>query len=128
LCRYVPKQSRGSALLALTGDEDYLIRCTRKAIQAGFYLNEWGLWKWEPDSKPLSPFQTSDASRERVSLGAMWGSKTEADKGRWVQLEYEEEEILNAILEEYVPPNKRDIRRTRKRVAPRKGFILAKSP
>lgn len=58
----------------------------------------------------------------------IWGSKTEADKGRWVRFEYEEEQILNAIMGEYVPPNKRDTRRTRKGVAPRKNFIPAKSP
>jgi hypothetical protein len=41
----------------------------------------------------------------------MWGSETEADKGRWVQLETtEEEQILNAIGAEFVPPNKRNFR------------------
>jgi len=127
LCRYVPKQSRGSALITLTGDEDFYLECTRKAIQAGLYLNEWGLWKWEPDSKPLAPFQTSDASREKVSLGVMWGSKTEADKGRWVHLEFEEEQIFNAIMGEYVPPNERNIKCIRGYAA-QKSFTAAKGP
>ena len=81
----------------------------RKAVQAGLYLNEWGLWEWEPDSQSLSRFETSDAPYEKTSLGAMWGSETEADKGRWVKLEaVEEEEILNAIGGEYVPPDRRN--------------------
>jgi len=108
---YVPKQSRGSALLLLTGDGNYYFRCWRKAIQAGLYLNEWGLWKWEPDSRSLSRSKTSDVPH-KISLGALWGSKTEADKGRWVHLESEEEQILDAIAEEYVPPNKRGSKST----------------
>jgi len=108
---YIPKQSRASALLALTGDDDYYSHCTKKAVLAGLYLDEWGLWEWEPDSESLSRFQTSGAPHERASLGAMWGSETEADKGRWVQLETSEEEhILEAIGEEYVPPDRRNLR------------------
>ena len=81
----------------------------RKAVQAGLYLNEWGLWEWEADSQSLSRFETSDAPYEKTSLGAMWGSETEADQGRWVKLEaVEEEEILNAIGGEYVPPDRRN--------------------
>ena len=114
--RYISKQSRGSALLALTGDEDYYLDCRRKAIQAGLYLDEWGLWQWEPNSQSLSRFQTSDAPYKKISLGAMWGSETKADKGRWVQLEtIEEEQVLNAIGGEYVPPSRRNF-----------GFIVGK--
>lgn len=103
-------------MLALTGDRDYYLDCKRKAVQAGLYLNEWGLWEWEPDSKSLSRFQTSDAPYKITSLGAIWGSETEADRGRWVRVEATgEEEILNAIGGEYVPPNKRNF-----------GFITGK--
>ena len=124
--RYIPKQSRGSALLALTGDEDYVLDCTRKAVQAGLYLNEWGLWEWEPDSQSLSRFKTSDAPHAKTSLGAIWGSETEADKGRWVQLETtEEEQVLNAIGVDYVPPNKRNFRFLTGKVKPvQKGRVF----
>ena len=109
--RYVPKQSRGSALFALTGDKEYTLSCARKALKAGLYLNEWGLWEWEPDSQSVSRFETSNAPYENKTLGAMWGSETQADKGRWVQLEtVEEEQVLAAIGEEYVPPEKRNFR------------------
>jgi len=108
---YVPKQSCASALLALTGDKDYYFYCTQKAVQTGLYLNEWGLWEWEPDSQSLSKFQASDAPHKTTSLGAMWGSETEAEGGRWVQLETpEEEQILQAIGEEYTPPTRRNLR------------------
>lgn len=107
--RYVPKQSRGSALLFLTGDEEYVLHCTKKAQKAGLYLNASGLWEWEPDSQSLSRFQTSKEPHEKKTLGAMWGSETEEDKGRWVQLESaEEEQVLAAIGEEHVQPEKRN--------------------
>lgn len=99
----------------------------RKAAQAGLYLNEWGLWEWEPDSQSLSRFKTSDAPHEKTSLGAMWGSETEEDKGRWVQLETtEEEQIMSAIGAEYVPPNKRNFRflLSKQAKTPRKGRVF----
>ena len=95
-------------MLATTGDGDYYVDCTRKAVQVGLYLNEWGLWEWEPDSQSLSRFETSDAPYEKTSLGAIWGSETEADEGRWVKLEAVEEAILNAIGGEYVRPDRRN--------------------
>ena len=102
---------RGSALLALTGDEDYYLDCVRKAVQAGLYLNEWGLWEWEPNSRPHPRFQTTDEPHEKPSLGAMWGSETEADEGRWVRIKaIDEEKILDAIGKEYVPPDQRNMR------------------
>jgi len=62
------------------------------------------------------PVPDSDAPYGKTSLGAMRGSGTEADKGRWVKVEaVEEEQILNAIGGEYVPPDKRNF-----------GFISAK--
>ena len=48
---------------------------------------------------------------KKTSLGAMWGSETEADKGRWVQLEtIEEEQLLNAIGWKYIPPSERNFK------------------
>ena len=108
---YVPEASKGAALLALTGDDYYHLDCQRKAIDAGLYLNEWGLWEWEPSPESISRFQTSDAPHVKNSLGAMWGSETEQDEGRWVRPEVvEEEQILDAIGVEYVPPHKRNFR------------------
>ena len=129
LRRYAPEQSQGSALLVLTGDEDYYLDCTRKAVQAGLYLNEWGLWEWEPDSQSISRFQTSNAPYEKTSLGAMWGSETEADEGRWVQLETpREEEIMDAIGGEYVPPNKRNFRFMVGKTGAKKGPVATDNP
>ena len=109
--RYAPERSRGAALLVLTGDQQYALDCARKALRANLYLNEWGLWEWEPDSQSLARFQTSDAPYEKTTLGAMWGSETKADTGRWVQLEtVEEEQVLAAIGQEYVQPEKRNFR------------------
>lgn len=58
----------------------------------------------------------------------IWGSETEADTGRWVQSEFEEEQIFDAIMGEYVPPNKRDIMHLREKAKQKKTHIPAKSP
>ena len=98
-------------MLALTGDGHFHYDCVRKAIKAGLYLNERGLWEWEPDSQSLARFKTSDAPHKITSLGAIWGSETEEDKGRWIQLDaFEEEQIFESIGAEYVPPEKRNLR------------------
>jgi DNA polymerase beta len=116
-------------LLALTGDEHYYFDCTRKAIQAGLYLNEWGLWQWEPDSKTLSRFQTSDAPHEKTSLGTMWGSEAEMDERRWVRLDtLEEEQILSVIGGEYVPPDKRNFGFIMGQARLKRGRVAMKNP
>lgn len=120
-CRYAPRKSRGAALLALTGDGDFYPDCKRKAFQAGLYLNEWGLWEWEPDPQSLSRFQTSDAPHAKTSLGAIWGSETEEDEGRWIQLDaVEEEQIFEHIGAEYVPPERRNLRLIMEKTRPKK--------
>lgn len=98
-------------MLALTGDWSFYFHCKWKAVQAGLYLDEWGLWEWEPDPESHSRFQTSVAPHEKTSLGAIWGSETEKDKGRWIQLDsVQEERILENIGLDYVPPKKRNLR------------------
>ena len=109
MLRYVPERSLGAALLFLTGDEEYFFACARKAAKSGLYLNARGLWEWEPDAQSLSRFKTSDEPYEKSSLGAIWGSESEADKGRWLQLEtIEEKQVFDAIGEEYVQPDRRN--------------------
>jgi len=46
-----PNQTRGAALLSLTGDVDFNRHLRLKASEAGMQLNEYGLWA---TSKPLS--------------------------------------------------------------------------
>jgi len=41
-------RSRGSGLLALTGDANFFRHLRNKAHKLGLYLNEYGLWKWNP--------------------------------------------------------------------------------
>lgn len=97
-------------MLALTGDEHYYTECKRKALEAGLYLDEWGLWEWEPDSQSISRFTTSSKSHKKTSLGSVWGSETEEDEGRWIQLEgLEEEWIFDAIGMEHAPPKRRNL-------------------
>ena len=113
-------------MLALTGDGDFYFDCTRKAFKAGLYLNEWGLWQWEPHPDSLSRFQTSDAPHEKTSLGAIWGSETEEDKGRWIQLDaFEEEQIFEHIGAAYVPPKKRNWRFIGEKKSERHRFPVA---
>ena len=98
-------------MLALTGDEYYYFDCRRKAVDDWLYLNEWGLWEWEHDPESHSRTMVSASANEKVSLGEMWGAETEEGKGRWVLLEtFEEEQILDTIGAEYVPPERRNFR------------------
>lgn len=109
-------------MLALTGDQTFYSDLKRKAVQAGLYINEWGLWEWEPEPESLSRFQSSGAPHKKTSLGAIWGSETEEDKGRWVQLDsVEEERIFEQIGAEYVSPEKRNLRFIEGREKPGSG-------
>ena len=43
--RYLPKESYGAALLYFTGSKDFNVKMRRKAIEMGYLLNEYGLFK-----------------------------------------------------------------------------------
>ncbi|KAL4081252.1 hypothetical protein J3A83DRAFT_4427322, partial [Scleroderma citrinum] len=43
---FVPKQYQGAALLALTGDLEFVKDICDRAHRLGLHFNEYGLWKW----------------------------------------------------------------------------------
>jgi DNA polymerase (family 10) len=43
--RFLPKESYGAALLYFTGSKDYNVMMRKKAIELGYLLNEYGLFK-----------------------------------------------------------------------------------
>jgi DNA polymerase beta len=76
----VPQKSKGAALLALTGDNEFWHDVCTRAARHGLLLNEFGLWRW-------------------VDVG----------EGSWELLCSEsEEEIMDHIGMAYVPPEKRN--------------------
>jgi DNA polymerase beta len=82
-------KSRGAALLALTGDTEFNRDIRTRAINLGLHLNEFGLWRWQPDEN---------------------GRNEEGEeKGYWELVKAEtEEEILKEVGMEWVEPEKRN--------------------
>lgn len=75
----MPKESRGAALLALTGDTEYNRDLRFTAIKLGMRLNEFGLWRWSDDSEWIL---VSSETEEAVlaELGKEW---IDATKRNW---------------------------------------------
>jgi DNA polymerase beta len=81
-------KSRGAALLALTGDTECNKDLRTRAINLGLHLNEFGLWRWQPDEN---------------------GRSEEEEKGYWELVKAEtEEEVLRELGMEWVEPEKRN--------------------
>ncbi|KAH7927820.1 Nucleotidyltransferase [Leucogyrophana mollusca] len=98
---FVPMKSKGAALLALTGDSEFNFDLRAKASRLGMHLNEYGLWRWQPDQPVLD--------------GEVGPSK---GKGYWVFLQGESEaEIMKELGMEYVAPEKRNF-----------SFLLERTP
>ena len=83
----MPSKSKGAALLALTGDAEFLRHLKLKAAGIGMLLDEFGLWRW----------QANDILADDSANGfwEMANSDTE-------------EEILEELGMGYVPPEKRN--------------------
>ena len=87
-----PVKSKGAALLALTGDREFNADIRKKAARLGLFLNEFGLWKWIPDT-PLR----EDADEATNA------------KGYWSFMEGESEAaVLRELDMGYVEPPKRN--------------------
>lgn len=57
------------------------------------------------------------------------GSETGVDEERWVRFDtLEEEQILNAIGGEYIPPDKRNLRFIMGQARPKGGRVVMKNP
>jgi DNA polymerase beta len=84
----VPLKSRGAALLALTGDAEFVRHIRGKAISLGMHLNEFGLWRW----------QANGTAKDTPSKDGFW---------ELVRAE-SEEQILRELGMEYVEVEKRN--------------------
>ncbi|TFK70959.1 Nucleotidyltransferase [Pluteus cervinus] len=105
-----PQKSIGSALLALTGDSDFLRHLRLRAWRVGMYLDEYGLWRWnsrngnsgEPDV-PVAP----EASDDRATLEE---EEDTVERGHWKLMRtHTEEEILVELGLDWVPPERRNL-------------------
>ncbi len=94
-----PYKSSGAALLALTGDLEFLQHCTIAAARSGLLLNEYGLWKWEEGAQPPPYPRRRKQPPEPVT-------------GQWVLMEetgvMTEEGLFERIGIEWVVPEKRN--------------------
>ncbi|PSR78185.1 hypothetical protein PHLCEN_2v7517 [Hermanssonia centrifuga] len=85
----VPMKSRGAALLALTGDQDFTHIMQEKAAKRGLLLNEFGLWRLLPEGEKLK--------------------RKDVQYGRWELVASEtEEEIFDELQTPWVDPEKRN--------------------
>ena len=113
-----PVKSRGAAVLALTGDAEFLAALRIAATRLGMYLNEYGLWRWHANRRSDASAQdphaaaAADVSEESAKEGfAKEEAKEEKEEesGYWELIQAESEA---AIFEElgmpWVPPEKRN--------------------
>jgi DNA polymerase beta len=106
MCRsLVPWKARGAALLALTGDIEFNKDIRMKASKLGMHLNEFGLWRWQPNGPGESePEADEDGNAEQ--------------KGFWELVKADtEEDILAELGMDWIEPTKRNF-----------GFVLGKQP
>lgn len=87
--RVVPPESYGAALNYFTGSKDHNVEVRKLAIEKGWKLNEYGLFKEKNGSKPAFAKSTAGKSEKRIA------GKTE-------------EEIYKALGMDYVAPEMRE--------------------
>ena len=86
----MPSKSKGAALLALTGDAEFLRHLKIKAAGIGMLLDEFGLWRWQAND-----ILANDSATSANGFWELANSDTE-------------EEILEELGMGYVPPEKRN--------------------
>ncbi|KAF8644690.1 hypothetical protein AX16_008350 [Volvariella volvacea WC 439] len=87
-----PQKSRAAALLMLTGNRPFIRDLMVKASKRGLYLNEYGLWRWNP-IQPID--DAEDPSR--------------VEEGYWELLKTDvEEAIFTELGVEWIDPEKRN--------------------
>jgi DNA polymerase beta len=120
----VPIESRATALLALTGDTDFVKDLKGRARRMGLEVNEWGLWKslHSPtptiDSPSASGVTTTTTTVGEVARqrGRPKGSVKDREErgekggsGGWEKIQVEtEEEVLNELGMGWVEPARRN--------------------
>lgn len=110
-----PIGSRGAALLALSGDVDFVRTCRINATKLGMHLSEFGLWRW---NESLSPPPLSTPNRRNTKHAEETARRDQEEterrknmKGWWELVEGESEEgILRELGMGWVPPEKRNYR------------------
>lgn len=107
--------SRGAALLALTGDADFVRLCRINAFKLGMHLNEFGLWRWNasasPPPLPALVRRNSKHAKEREERHRVEEERRRKVGGWWELVEGEgEEEVLAELGMGWVRPEKRNYR------------------
>ena len=87
--RIVPSENFGVALLYFTGSKDHNVKLRGRALDRGFTLNEWGLYKLEQYDRAAK--KTGEAPPVKPAA-----SKTEADVYKKLGLEFIEPELREA--------------------------------
>ncbi|THH03917.1 hypothetical protein EW146_g10317 [Bondarzewia mesenterica] len=129
-----PMKSRGAAMLALTGDVDFVRSLRVTACKLGMHLNEYGLWRWNTNVTASTPSASSTSTSPPSSSSSADEDEEQEQKetedsegmedGFWELIEGENEEgIMRELGMNYVPPDKRNFRflKGSKRGRPRKG-------
>ena len=110
-----PMGSRGAALLALSGDVDFVRTCRINATKLGMHLNEFGLWRWNESLSP-PPLSVPNRRNTKHAKEKAKRDREEAErrgnmKGWWELVQGESEEgILRSLGRGGVPPEKRNYR------------------
>lgn len=94
---YVPHQCAGAASIALTGDLQFNVAVRKAASRLGLRLNEYGLWRWL-DAAITTSIDDVDKQRSIEQHGGYW-ELVASEK---------EEDIIEAIQMEWVPPKRRN--------------------
>ncbi|KAF5380714.1 hypothetical protein D9757_007052 [Collybiopsis confluens] len=104
----VPFDSRASALLFLTGDNEFVRAMRLRASRMGLMLNEFGLWKWGSGAEHNPDLPTHISTVPRRGRGRPQKIPPPAD-GKWILIPTPTESVLLAELGlDYVPPERRN--------------------
>lgn len=102
-------------MLSLTGDAHLNRHLRLKAIKMGMHLNEFGLWKWVPNTPPHAEEQKAKADSvavEEPEADAEIAEETEEGKrpsGFWQLTQARtEEEIFEELGFDFIEPNRRN--------------------
>lgn len=91
----VPLKSKGAGLIAFTGDIQLNKDLRLRAAKIGLLLNEFGLWKWNPNDRPKDPAKPLEEIAPNDGYWQLIKAPTEQD-------------IFNQLGMEYIKPHRRN--------------------
>ncbi|KAF9061440.1 hypothetical protein BDP27DRAFT_1235284, partial [Rhodocollybia butyracea] len=101
----VPLEARATALMFLTGDNEFVKEMKTRASRMGLFLNEFGLWRWE-EGEEGGEGEEEEVAKPKPQRGRPPLRKA---NGTWILIPTDSEADLFAELgTSYVPPEKRN--------------------